>query len=354
MKSSLRFFNKTKSLPVDKFFQSVLYDKKFGYYSSNYPFGKNGDFITSPEISNLFSEMIAIWIISAWEAIGKPDKLNIIELGPGNGSLIKILLNIFKRFPKFNSSKNVYLYETSKFLKKIQKKNNKNENINWINSFDKIKNGPVIFFGNEFFDSIPIKQFKRNKNKLFEKYFFLNKNNQIKEQFKKASIKDAKTIKSFKTIRNQKFIEYPKIGLDEMKKIVQKISKSNGCLLMIDYGYLKGKNQNTLQSVYKHKKNNILNNLGKADVTSKVNFSLLSEFFLKNNLKVKNIITQKKFLENMGIVERAEILAKKMKFRAQANLYLRLKRLLSPRLMGTLFKVILTYKSQTNNYFGFK
>ena len=93
----------------------------------------------------------------------------------------------------------------------------------------------------------------------------------------------------------------------------------------------------------KHKKNNLLDNLGKADVTAHVNFTLLKEFFLKNNLKTKKIITQKQFLENMGILQRAELVSKNMKFSEQSNLYLRMKRILSPKLMGNLFKVILAF-----------
>ena len=104
----------------------------------------------------------------------------------------------------------------------------------------------------------------------------------------------------------------------------------------------------------KHKKNNLLKNLGAADITAHVNFSLLEEFFSKNNLKTKDLISQKEFLENMGIMERAKILAKKMKFTEQSDLYLRIKRLLSPRYMGELFKVILAYKFDKDNFAGFK
>ena len=106
--------------------------------------------------------------------------------------------------------------------------------------------------------------------------------------------------------------------------------------------------------MFKHRKNSLLKNLGKADITTHVNFALLKEFFLKRNLKTKNIITQKEFLENMGIVERAKIIGKRMKFSDQSNLYFRLKRLLSPRAMGNLFKVILAYKFNNNNFIGFK
>ena len=97
----------------------------------------------------------------------------------------------------------------------------------------------------------------------------------------------------------------------------------------------------------------MLNNLGKADITSHVNFTLLNEFFVKNNLKIEKIVSQQKFLKNMGILERAEMIGKKMKFRDQSNMLLRLKRLLSPSLMGELFKVTLAYKFKSSKFFGF-
>ncbi len=354
MKTNKIFFKNSKILPVDKFFTNVLYDKKIGYYSSRIPFGEKGDFITSPKISNLFSEIIAIWIIACWESCGKPKNFNIVELGPGDGSLTNILIRSFKKFPEFNSIKKIFLFEKSDYLKKIQKKRINGKNVKWINNFDCIKKGPIIFFGNEFFDAIPIKQFKRSKNCIFEKNFTLNKNFEIKKIFKKASAANTKIIKSFKSLNKLKFIEFPKLGFQELKKITKKISKLKGCILLIDYGYLKPNNQNTLQSVMKHKKNKLLSNLGKADVTAHVNFNLLNEFFLKNNLKIKNLISQKEFLENMGIIERANIIAKRMRFTEQSDLYFRIQRLLSPRYMGELFKVILAYKFDNNNFAGFK
>ena len=353
MRTNLKFFKKKKVLPIDEFFHNVLYDKKIGYYNSKSPFGKKGDFITSPKISNIFSEMIAIWIISTWETFGKPKNFNIVELGPGDASLTNILLKVFEKFPKFNSLKKVFLYEKSKYLK-IKQKRLLKKKVKWIKNYSEIKKGPVIFFGNEFFDAIPIKQFRREGKKYFEKYYTCDKKNKIREIFKPASEKDTKILNSLKSIKNLKFIEFPKEGLAELKKISSKISKLNGCLLMIDYGYLKPNNQNTLQSVIKHSKNNIFRNLGKADITCHVNFSLLSEYFVKNNLKVKKTITQNEFLNNMGILQRAEIVSKNMKFSEKSDLYLRLKRLLSPQYMGDLFKVILAYKSQISFYNGFK
>ena len=347
------FFNNAKILPVDKFFENVLFDKKKGYYTSKIPFGSEGDFLTAPGVSNLFSEIIGIWLISTWNILGKPKKFNIVELGPGDGSLTKVLIETFKRFPEFNKSVNIFLYEKSELLRNLQKKNIKNSKIKWIKNFVSIVDGPVIFFGNEFFDAIPIKQFLRKGNLLFEKLYTPSKKNVVSEIYKKAMIKDVAQIEKFKSLKKLKFIEFPKLGFSELSKIIKKISLLTGGLMLIDYGYQISHNKSTLQSVMRHKRNNLFDNLGKADITSLVNFKLLNEYFNKNNLKVKKIVTQKKFLEKMGIVERANNLSKKMSFKEKSNLYLRLKRLLDTKLMGNLFKVIFAYKYKKNNFMGF-
>ena len=347
------FFKKTKVLPVDKFFENVLFDKKNGYYSSKIPFGHQGDFITSPEISNLFSEIIAIWLVSAWDTFGKPKIFNIVELGPGNGSLMKILIQTFKKFPDFNKSKKIFLYEKSNLLKKVQKKNINSPKVKWIKNFSSIKKGPTIFFGNEFFDAIPIKQFSRKGNLLFEKNYSISNRNKIIETFKKSSKKDINQIDKFITLKKLNFFEFPTMGFKELDRIIKKVIQLKGGIILIDYGYLGLNNTSTLQSLMKHKKNNLLDNLGKADITSLVNFSLLSEYFAKKKIKVKKVATQKFFLERMGIINRANIVSKNMSFSDKANLYSRLKRLLDNRSMGGLFKVIFAYKNKKTFMLGF-
>ena len=110
-KSNLKFFKNSKSLPVDTFFRNVLYDKKIGYYNTKIPFGDKGDFITAPKISNLFSEIISIWFILTWQKLGRPKNFNIVELGPGDGELVKTLIRVSKKFPDFNAAKKIFLYE---------------------------------------------------------------------------------------------------------------------------------------------------------------------------------------------------------------------------------------------------
>ena len=171
MRNRLEKFNlkSNKPIPVDEFVEKILYHPKFGYYIKNIPFGKEGDFVTAPTISNLFSEIVTIWLISCWENFGKPKSFNFVELGPGDGSFAKVLIDTIKNFPELNKSINIFLYEKSNFLKKAQINKIKSSKVKWINNFKLIKKGPVIFFGNEFFDAVPIKQFKFFKKDLFEK-----------------------------------------------------------------------------------------------------------------------------------------------------------------------------------------
>ncbi len=352
MNSLNKYFNKKKVIPIDMFFNKVLYDKKYGYYANRNPLGEKGDFITSPAISFLFSEMIAIWIISYWESLQKPKKFNIVELGPGNGDLFKILERTFKKFPEFYNSSNFYLYEKSRKLKSLQKKKLQSKKISWISNFTKLGRGPVIFFGNEFFDAIPVKQFKKEKEVIYEK-FVKYKNNNLTTILKKATRKELIELKKFKLLDNFKFIEYPKLGFNELQKIIRTIKKLNGGLLLIDYGYFKQKNISTLQSVRKHKKNNLFSNIGSADITSLVNFNLLKNYLLLSKLKVNNIVSQSFFLKRIGILNRAEIVSNKMKFKDKSDLYLRLKRLLDPKYMGNLFKVIFAQKSNVEKVLGF-
>ena len=176
------------------------------------------------------------------------------------------------------------------------------------------------------------------------------------ETYHKASPTDISVLKTFNVLKNQSFIEYPKLGFIELNKIVKKITSLSGGVLLIDYGYLKPFNGNTLQTVMKNKKvdiKNLYDYVGKADISYLVNFNLLKEFFKKKNLKVKNIVTQKFFLETMGIMERARIVEKKMNDQQKKDMYLRLKRLLHRDSMGELFKVILAYNYKKNNFLGF-
>ena len=132
MNKIINTIREKKSIPLDRFINIALYDKKFGYYMKKNPFGKKGDFITAPLISNLFSEMIAVWCVAFWEHLGKPNKILLVELGPGDGTLCKDLIKTFKKFTEFYNSLEINLFEISNKLKKIQKIKINSKKVKWI------------------------------------------------------------------------------------------------------------------------------------------------------------------------------------------------------------------------------
>ena len=353
MNSLSKYFPVSKKIPIDKFISNALYNEECGYYSQKIPFGKNGDFITSPGITSLFSELIGLWVISLWEHMGKPKIFNVVELGPGNGQMCKTLLKVFKKFPIFFKAVNIFLYEKSKTLENLQKNNLNDKKVKWVKNFNKIKKGPIIFLGNEFFDAIPIKQFKKVNKILYEVYVGLDNNSKIKTFLKKANSKTIIDLKKYNLLKDQHFIEFPKQGLTELDLVINAIKRQHGGLLLVDYGFLKQKNKNTLQSVKSHKINMIFDNIGDADITSLVNFNLIKNYLKKKKLKVNNIVTQSFFLKRMGIMDRAEILAKKMNFKEKSDLYFRIQRLVNTKQMGSLFKFLSAFKLKNKFSLGF-
>tara|TARA_Y100000992_G_C21229909_1_gene474939 strand:- start:23 stop:1069 length:1047 start_codon:yes stop_codon:yes gene_type:complete len=346
--------NKSGTYSVEKFIEKALYDKKFGYYSQKNPFGKKGDFVTAPLITPLFSEMVSIWVISYWINLGKPKKFSFVELGPGNGAFCKTFCRVIKNFPEFERSTKIYLLEKSEKLIKVQKKAVKDKNIFWIKNLNQIKNGPILFFGNEFFDSIPIRQFNKKKSNIYEKFINLEKGKFKKFVFKKVSKKILKELNDLSLLEKNGIIEYPQKGLNILKLIVKKIRELKGGILLIDYGYINPQSNDTLQSLKSQKKNIYYENIGSADITYLVNFKLLNEFLLKNKLFLNEIVNQGFFLKKLGIIERAEILCKDISFKEKSDLYYRLERLLSEKKMGNIFKVLFATDNKKKFNLGFK
>jgi len=344
---------KSLNLPLDRFINLSLYDKKFGYYMKKNPFGAKGDFITAPNISRLFSEMIAIWTLSFWQSLGSPKQFNLIELGAGNGEMMKVLIESFKNFPVFLNACNLIIHEKSPSLIKIQKKKLNKKKIVWISKISKIKKIPSIFIANEFFDSIPIKQFKKKKNLWFEKFVNLKKRKKALFFEKKIDIKKIEKKLNFKLSKNQNFVEYSELGLNYLKEISKIIKKNTGGLLVIDYGYTDKKMKNTLQAVSNHKFANILSKVGKVDITHNISFELFKKFTNQMGSLENNLTTQKEFLTKMGIKQRAEIISKNQSFLKKADIYSRLNRLLDEKQMGYLFKVMLLKNKKNKFKLGF-
>ncbi|MDP7028475.1 MAG: SAM-dependent methyltransferase, partial [Candidatus Marinimicrobia bacterium] len=205
------------------------------------------------------------------------------------------------------------IYEKSPYLKKIQKNRIKFKNVKWINNLNKINKFTSIFIANEFFDALPIKQFINKDNNWFEKYI-INKNKSLEFFEKKIKTKLIEKLIKQKIPKNQKFIEYSPLANEKLSIISKIIKKYNGGLLMIDYGYNDKKMFDTLQSVKKHKKNILLENIYKSDITHLINFDFFKQKIINLEIDSVNLTTQREFLLKMGILERAEIISKNMPF----------------------------------------
>ena len=217
-----------KKISLDRFIYKSLYDKDNGYYIKKNPFGKKGDFITSPNISVLFSEMISIWLISFFDNLKKPKKINIIELGAGNGEMMSQIIKTLNNFNEINLSANFLILEKSPLLVKIQKSKIDKKKTIWIRNLKEIPKAPTIFLANEFFDAFPIKQFLKKSDNWYEKYVTCKK-----KKFEVCDRKvSSKIIKKYlgKDIKKEKFVEYSPSAMKFVNEIGNFIFKNNGGL----------------------------------------------------------------------------------------------------------------------------
>ena len=346
--------NRSSTLPLDKFIEFALYDKDTGYYMKKNPFGSEGDFITAPNITRLFSEIIAVWVITFWKSIGSPSKFNLLELGAGNGEMMKVIMSTLKNFPECFNNCNFQIHEKSTYLKKKQQKTLKLQNVMWVDNIKKSNAFPTVFLANEFFDALPIKQFFKKNKGWVERFVNLREIDQAKFEEQFIDIKIIENELNFKISEDQEIIEYSPSSFAYLKDICNIISNKNGGLLIIDYGYLNSKMHETLQAVNKHKYSNVLENIGQSDITYNINFNIF-EKYIDQFVDLNSIFnTQKKFLTSMGIIQRAEIVSENIPFSKKSDLFYRIRRLIDEKQMGELFKVMLIRKKKNKFKTGFE
>ena len=223
-----------KDLPLDQFIEFALYDKVNGYYMKKNPFGKEGDFITAPNITRVFSEIIAIWTVTFWKSLGSPKKFNLLEFGAGNGEMMKVIIETLKNFPECFLNCNFQIHEKSELLKKKQQLNLKSEKIIWIEDINTNNSYPTIFLANEFFDALPIKQFFKKTEGWVER--FVNFKEEGKAEFREqpADIKKIEQNLNFAISKEQEIIEYSPSSFEYLKNICNLIKKNDGGMFSDD------------------------------------------------------------------------------------------------------------------------
>ncbi|MDC1077772.1 SAM-dependent methyltransferase [Candidatus Pelagibacter sp.] len=343
-----------RELPLDQFIELALYDKVEGYYMKKNPFGKEGDFITAPNITRVFSEIMAIWVVTFWKSLGSPKKFNLLELGAGNGEMIKVIIETLKNFPECFMNCNFQIHEKSDLLKEKQQLNLKSEKITWIEDIKKNNSHPTIFLANEFFDALPVKQYFKKEDGWIER--FVNFKNKKKAEFKEhpTDIRKIEQNLNFNISNEQEIIEYSPGSFKYLEDICSLLKKNDGGILIIDYGYLDLKMHETLQAIKDHKYSNILENIGDSDITYNINFTIFKKFVAQFDQLNSLISNQKKFLTSMGIVQRAEIIGENIPFSEKSDLFYRIRRLIDEKQMGELFKVMLIKKKRNKFKTGFE
>ena len=316
---------------------------KDGYYIRNKPIGLNGDFITSPEISQMFGELIGLWIAQIWLDHKKPANFSLIELGPGNGTLMKDILRSTKMIKGFHDALNLILIEISPTLCQTQKKALGNFRAHWQTEIGSFPNQPTVIIANEFFDSLPIRQFKRERNQWMEVMITIKDPSNQKCNKLSFELKDVRMNKEFVSetdnIPDGTIIEFSELTQNIINYISDHIQKNSGAALIIDYGK-EGNVGDTFQAVRQHKYSNPLKYPGLTDLTSYVDFNAIRNTAEKSGLIASKLTYQADFLKNLGIEQRAKILSQELPD-GQLRLHqAALKRLVNHDEMGHLFKVM--------------
>jgi SAM-dependent MidA family methyltransferase len=319
-------------MPIDRYMALCLGHPLHGYYMSRDPFGPDGDFITAPEISQIFGELVGIWCAAAFQALGAPRQFNLIELGPGRGTLMSDILRATRVMPGFREAAAVHLVETSPTLRKLQA-SKLGEAVTWHETVAGLPDGPAIVIANEFFDALPIHQFEFHQGQWMERRIGLNAEGRLVIGLAAFPLARPPTTKGaiFETGPSRDAIA---------RFLGERLTQSQGALLVFDYGHAASALGDTLQAVRRHEFCSILDRPGEADLTAHVDFESLARAFAQGGAATHGPISQRQFLLAMGLEARAASLSAKAKPMERKAIARASERLAGENEMGNLFKVM--------------
>jgi SAM-dependent MidA family methyltransferase len=338
-------------IKIDDMMREVLRAHSDSYYRKIRNIGIKGDFITSPEISQLFGEMIGLWAIEKWQQLGRPGRFTLLELGPGQGKLMQDFLRVAKLVPEFYKAAEIYLLEINQYFIKKQRARLEqfDKEITWISDVKKLPEDPLIIIANEFFDALPIKQYVKVKTKWFESVLVVDPvDGRIK--YSKMAIKDLlqkQLLLDHPNAQDGAILEESVESLDITRILSKHLKSYCGAALIIDYGYDintetrdRGQYNSTLQAVKNHQYSSIIETLGEADVTAHVDFNALKKAAYEQAVRDCFVSSQREFLLKYGIELRLSELKKKVTTEQADILNKQVFRLISEKQMGQLFKVL--------------
>ena len=331
-------------ISLERFMTLAALHPQHGYYRTKLPIGTRGDFITAPEIHQIFGELIGLWAAEVWHALGAPAKLRLIELGPGRGTLMADLLRAARVVPEFRRALDVHLVEASGQLMEAQRRALAAEAIpiTWHSDIETLPPGVSILIANEFFDALPVRHYLRGRDGWHERLVGLDEDGKL--CFGLAP--GAEALLAAEGQEGQ-ILEIGIAAQRLMSRLAEHIATEGGAALIIDYGYMATSTGETLQAVRGHEYAEVLAAPGEVDLSAHVDFAALAKAARAAGAEVHGPVTQGTFLSRLGIVQRAEVLKRKADAAQTAAIDQALARLALPgptsgpqASMADLFKVL--------------
>ena len=330
-------------LPIDRYMALCLGHPKFGYYMSRDPFGAAGDFTTAPEISQVFGELMGIWCVAVWEAIGQPSPFILVELGPGRGTLMADILRATSRMDEFQTALKVHVVEISPTLRKLQREKLGNA-LQWHETIETLPQEPMIFVANEFFDALPIRQILKHSGHCYERCVGVE-NGVLESQIRPMPSVPLGADGLYET-------SPPALAIAE--SLGARLAALGGAGLVIDYGHLHTAAGDTLQALKGHKTCGVFEFPGTSDLTAHVDFDALAKAFTAGGAVALPPMTQGAFLRDMGIEQRLTTLSAKLSGKPREDFIAGGKRLVGEQEMGKLFKVLCVAQPQRQPIYPFE
>jgi NADH dehydrogenase [ubiquinone] 1 alpha subcomplex assembly factor 7 len=338
-----RLIKSSGPMPVWRYMELCLMHPTLGYYVSRDPLGREGDFTTAPEVSQMFGELLGLWTASVWKSMGSPADFHLIELGPGRGTMMADALRALRVVPPLYQTLSVHLVEINPVLREKQLKTLTGvRNIHWHDNIDEVPEGPAIILANEYFDVLPIHQAVKGENGWHERVIELDEGGVL--DF--GASRDP--IPRFEVLLPPLARAAP-VGAvfewrpdAEMMKLASRVRDQGGAALIIDYGHLRSEAGETFQAIARHSFTDPLKTPGQADVTAHVDFQALARAAEDVGARVHGPVTQGDFLTRIGIETRAVTLMAKASPEISEDISSALQRLVGGGRngMGTLFKVL--------------
>lgn len=332
----------TGPISVAEYMALCLFDPDHGYYTTREPFGADGDFVTAPEISQMFGELVAVWLVTAWRSIGAPLPVTVAEVGPGRGTLMRDIVRAVRRIaPDWQDGAAFALVEASPRLAAIQRLTLKNAGVSlsWHDDLDTLPDTPLLIVGNELLDALPFRQFAFQDGVWSERAIGLEEDGKLRFVLKPGAF-DLSLLPSAQPVEEGSVFEISPARSAFMQRVCERLAEHGGAGIFFDYGHLCTGFGDTFQAVRRHVYEDVLQNPGEADLTSHVDFAVLDRIARACGLATSTA-TQGDFLFGMGIIERAGRLGATEGAEQREAIRAAVERLVGPDMMGTLFKVLM-------------